>query len=41
MKSKNGLVQDLSYIVARDITCKVYERKELRFLYGRSGTRAP
>jgi hypothetical protein len=41
MKSKYKLVQDLSYMVARDITCKEYERKELGFLYARNGTRAP
>ena len=41
MKSKYRFVQNLSYIVTRDITCKEYEKKELRFLFARNGTRAP
>ena len=41
MKSKYRLVQDLSYLVASDITCKEYERKEFGFLYACNGTRAP
>ena len=41
MKSKYRLVQYLSIIVTKDLTCKEYKRKELKFLYAHNGTQAP